>query len=307
MYKVDKDGLRGGVEEYWAVMQAQQERDPELSGWVEKLKKGGTMKKDRGELVLDGGVLFKIETDERHGLVLPMAQREEIMRSVHENQRTGGHFSAKKAMMKVRKRWWWPGVYTDMEQWVASCRVCQQYQHVRGMPKTKGRQPRVVPNRPWDAVFIDAVGPLPSSGNGMRYILVAVDHFTRFAMVRAVRRLTKETFVEWLREDLVGRWGPMTRLTSDRGSNFMADVSKAMCDLWGIDKHATTAWRPEANGLVERFNGTLKAMLKEYSEEQGSSWHKGIHDYLFAYNTSACHDGIHAVPSDAWMGGAGTL
>ena len=66
----------------------------------------------------------------------------------------------------------------------------------------------------------------------------------------------------------------------------MADVSKVMCDLWGIDKHATTARRPEVNGLVERFNGTLKAMLKEYSEEQGSSWHKGIQDYLFAYNTT---------------------
>ena len=116
--------------------------------------------------------------------------------------------------------------------------------------------------------------------------MVAVDHFTRFAMVRAVRRLTKETFLDWLREDLIGRWGPMARLTSDRGSNFTADVSKAMCELWGIDKHATTAWRPEANGLVERFNGTLKAMLKAYSEDKGKNWNKGIQDHIYAYNTT---------------------
>ena len=248
------------------------------------------MTKDKGELELDGGVLFKVEKDKRRRLVIPMTQREEIMRSVHENARTGGHFSAKKAMMKIRHRWWWPGVYTDMEQWVASCRICQQYQHVRGMPKTKGRQPRVVPNRPWDSVYIDDIGPLPTTRGGMKYILVAVDHFTRFAIVKAVSRLTAESFVKWLTEDLVARWGPMSRLTSDRGSNFTADLTKAMCEQLGIDKHCTTAWRPEANGLVERFNGTLKAMLKEYSEEEGSSWDRGIQNHVFAYNAT-----VHSV------------
>ena len=51
--------------------------------------------------------------------------RAEILRSVHENPRTGGHFSVKKAAAKVRTRWSWPGVYADLQHWVATCRICQ--------------------------------------------------------------------------------------------------------------------------------------------------------------------------------------
>lgn len=78
----------------------------------------------------------------------------------------------------------------------------------------------------------------------------------------------------------------MVRLTSDRGSNFVASMSKAMCEVFGIEKNSATSWRPMSMGLVERFNGTLKALLKEYAEETGSNWHKGIQDYAFAYNTT---------------------
>ena len=250
------------------------------------MKEGVVVKKDKGVLELDRDVLFKVEKDGRRRLVMPTSEREKIMRSVHEDPRTGGHFTVRKGILKVRTRYWWPGIYKDLEQWVATCRVCQAHQHVRGMPKMKSNVPRVVPNRPWDSVYIDAIGPLPASRNGMRYVLVAIDHFTRYVEVKAVRRLTKEAFVKWRRDDQVGRWGPMTWLTSDRGSNFMADVSKAMCEILGIDKHSATAWRARAMGLVERFNGTLKALFKEYAEETGSNWHEGIQDWAFAYNTT---------------------
>ena len=278
---------REEVEKYWEEMRVKQRRDPELAEWIKQLEEGWEVKQNRGKLVLEQGVLFKKESGSGVlRMVIPVADRAEILRAVHEDVRTGGHFTAKKAMEKVRPRWWWPNVYQDVEHWVASCRICSASQHVRGLPKAKANRPRVVPNRPWDSVYIDAVGPLPRASNGAEYILVAVDHFTRWAEVKAVRRLTKETFVEWLRQDLIGRWGPMTRLTSDRGSNFVADLSKAMCEAWGVDKRTTTAWRPQANGLVERFNGTLKTLLKEYAEETGRAWHTGIKDYVYAYNTT---------------------
>ena len=67
----------------------------------------------------------------------------------------------------------------------------------------------------------------------------------------------------------------------------------------GVDKKAVTAWRPQANALVERFNGTLKALIKEYVEEIGSKWHKGVQDYAFAYNTTVhsatCYTPFHLI------------
>ena len=53
-----------------------------------------------------------------------------------------------------------------------------------------------------------------------------------------------------------------------------------------IDRHQNTAWRPQATGLVERFNGTLKTMLKEYAEEVGPRWVDGLGAHVFVYNTT---------------------
>jgi transposase InsO family protein len=276
----------GEVEEWWSSMRDEQLRDEELAGWMKSLAEGASISKDKGELVMDRDVLFKRERDGTMRLVVPASMRAELLRSMHEDVRTGGHFGARRALARARKHWWWPRMFTDMEQWVDTCRVCRAYEMRRGIPKAVPDLPRMVPNRPWASVYVDAVGPLPRGENGHMYVLVAIDHFTRWAEVKAVRRLTADTFVEWLQQDLIGRWGPMTRLTTDRGSNFMADVAAAVHQAVGIDRHRITAWRPQSNGLVERFNGTLKQMLKAYAEETGARWPTGIKNYMYAYNTA---------------------
>ena len=45
----------------------------------------------------------------------------------------------------------------------------------------------------------------------------------------------------------------------------------------------TTPYHPMCNGVVERFNGTLKAMLKKLCAEQPRQWHRFINALLFAY------------------------
>ena len=51
---------------------------------------------------MENGVLFKKEEDGRTRMVIPTGMREDIMRAVHEDVKTGGHFTTRKAMMKVR-------------------------------------------------------------------------------------------------------------------------------------------------------------------------------------------------------------
>src|ERR1044072_9166910 len=49
--------------------------------------------------------------------------------------------------------------------------------------------------------------------------------------------------------------------------------------------HQITAYHPQANGLVERFNGTLEKTLAKLSEES-DQWDDLIHPALFAYRSS---------------------
>ena len=59
----------------------------------------------------------------------------------------------------------------------------------------------------------------------------------------------------------------------------MKEVSR----LLSVKQLTTTPYHPSCNGLVERFNGTLKAMLRKCCEEQPKQWNRFIPALLFAH------------------------
>ena len=67
-----------------------------------------------------------------------------------------------------------------------------------------------------------------------------------------------EALVSWW----ISRFGIPVRLTSDRGPQFTAEMWSRMCQVLGIDHRQTTAYHPQANGLIERFHRQLKAALQ---------------------------------------------
>lgn len=89
----------------------------------------------------------------------------------------------------------------------------------------------------------------------------------------------------WLQQ-LVSRYGTMKRLTSDRGSNFVSALVDSYCKVMGISRHSTTAWRPTANSLVERYNGELKDRMRTMSEEVGKDWPTMMDDFAGVHNTT---------------------
>jgi len=64
------------------------------------------------------------------------------------------------------------------------------------------------------------------------------------------------------------RVGVPAEVLSDQGSQFMSGVMKEASRLLSLTQLVTTPYHPMCNGLVERFNGTLKAMLKRMCAER---------------------------------------
>ena len=245
------------------------------------------LKRDEEMYVLDDGVLWRLvdRADSRGSysrLVVPTTMREKMMKMVHEDMGTGGHFSIRKAYAKARERWYWPTMRADLVAWIKACRQCQRFLYRQGRNlKVRPDRPRVIANEPWDSVYVDAVGPLP----GGKFMLVAVCHHSRYASAKVVTRLTADTYVEWLME-LITLYGPMRRVTSDRGSNFVSRLAEVLCRVMDIMQHFNTSWRPQATGLIERLIGTLKMLIREYAEEQGGKWERGVQCLVYAYNTT---------------------
>jgi len=273
--------------EYWEEVKVDQRRDKQCMEWIKRMSQGEQVKCEGGVTELDDqGVLHLRDKQGRLRLVIPSGQkREELLRLVHENPRDGGHFGAVKGASKLQQRWWWPGMISDLRHWVSTCRLCQVYKHARGRAKLPRDTPRVVPSGPWDSVYVDAIGPLAMGHGGYRYCLVAIDHFARYVEILPARRLTTESYVGWLQQ-LTSRYGTMKRLTSDRGSNFVSALVDSYCKVMGITRHSTTAWRPTANSLVERYNGELKDRMRTMSEEVGKDWPKVMADFAGVHNTT---------------------
>ena len=95
----------------------------------------------------------------------------------------------------------------------------------------------------------------------------------------------RSTTAKVLAKELLGvfsRVGFPREVLTDQGTNFMSLTFKQMWDLLGVKPLRTSIYHPQANGLVERFNRTLKGMLRKVAMEHPKKWHMFVNPLMFA-------------------------
>ena len=98
---------------------------------------------------------------------------------------------------------------------------------------------------------------LPVTRKGNKYAVVFMDYLTKWPEVFPTKDQTAPTVTKLLVEEIISRHGVPSELLSDRGSSFLSGLMKEIYSAMGIHKVNTTAYHPQTNGLVERFNRTL--------------------------------------------------
>ena len=136
---------------------------------------------------------------------------------------------------------------------------------------------------PFQRVAIYLIGPLkPVSERGHMYILTLVDFATRYPEAVPLKRIDTESVAEALLE-IFCRVGFPAEVLSDRGTQFTSDLMKEVCRLVSLKQVLTTPYHPHCNGLCDRINGVLKAMLRKMCDEQPNDWDRYVPAVLFAY------------------------
>nr|CAH8819193.1 unnamed protein product [Trichobilharzia regenti]CAH8839217.1 unnamed protein product [Trichobilharzia regenti]CAH8864710.1 unnamed protein product [Trichobilharzia regenti] len=185
----------------------------------------------------------------------------------------------------AKRRYWWPHQRKDIIDFCDSCEVCQTIK----APHKYNKAPLepIITGHPNDLVQIDLVGPLPVTSRNNNYILVMVDHFTKWCEAIAIPQIDAVTIAESIFDHWVSRWGAPLQLHSDRGSNFESIVVSELCRIMGIRKTRTTAYHPQGNGLVERTNRTLKSLLQAFVDQNNPrEWDRSLSQCLMAYRAS---------------------
>ena len=216
-------------------------------------------------------------------VVIPASLRHEILVACHDDP-TGSHFGITKTYEKIRARYYWPNMYKGVAHWCNSCVDCA----MKKIPRRAHKAPLLpIPVQgAFDRIAMDALGPFPPSHDGNRYIIVFSDYYTRWPEAFALPSIEAPRIAELLVNEIVARHGAPRALLSDRGPNFMASIVKEVCKLLNTRRLHTTAYHPQTDGLVERFNGTLAEALSMYVSTNQKDWDKHLPLVLFAYRVS---------------------
>ena len=217
-------------------------------------------------------------------VIVPQKLRLCVLQTAHDGIMSG-HFGIRKTTDKILSKFYWPGLRSDVRNYCKSCDTCQKtFPKGRVSKFPLGKMPLI--DTPFSRVAIDLIGPIhPPSDEGHRFVLTVVDYATRYPEAVARKRIDTESVAEALIE-IYSRVGIPREVLSDQGKHFTSDLMKEVSRLLSVRQLTTTPYHPSCNGLVERFNGTLKSMLRKCCEEQPRQWNRLIPALLFAYRDS---------------------
>ncbi|KAL0156516.1 hypothetical protein M9458_047762, partial [Cirrhinus mrigala] len=255
-----------------------QKNDLSLSPLFKKAEKVDETNSETEHFVVENGVLYAQCKDLKR-LVLPKCCRPVVLQIGHSVP-WSGHLGHQKTYTRIGTRFFWPTMYTDVLTYCQSCPVCQKTSAV-----CQGRaplQPLPIITEPFKRIAMDIVGPLERSKTGNQYILVVSDYATRYPEAFPLRSITTPKVIQALVQ-LFSRVGIPEEILTDQGTNFTSQLMRQFQQQLGIKSIRTSPYHPQTDGLVERFNQTLKTMLRKFVADTGRDWDKWLPFLLFAY------------------------
>ena len=140
-----------------------------------------------------------------------------------------------------------------------------------------------VPSQVMKQIGIDICN-LPEVG-GFKHLVVCIDYFSKWSEAKPLRDKSAPTVAQFLYE-LISRHVCVSIQINDQGREFVNAVSEKLLRMTGAEQRMTSAYHPQANGLCERQNRSIKDSLVKVLYENPTEWPYIIEGILFAHRVS---------------------
>ncbi|VFQ94437.1 unnamed protein product [Cuscuta campestris] len=173
------------------------------------------------------------------------------------------------------KGYFWPTMRKDCEEYVRKCPTCQEFQNIPGRPATDYTPiSSVIPFSRWG---IDIVGALPKGAGQARWIVVAIDYFTKWVEAEPLAGITGRQMIDFVGTNILCRFGVLKQIISDNGTQFEEAEFQNFLKTWGIQHTKVSVARATGDtpfGLAYGFEARAPAEVviptrreKEYDPE----------------------------------------
>ena len=242
----------------------------------------------RASLTLIDGILHRNfeqadETVSHQQVLVPLSLRTEFLDWVH-NDPTSGHFGEMKTGSKLQSYAYWPGWRKDVKEYVGRCDTCCRYR--KGPRFHQGEMQNGTGLGPMQKFHVDLTGPHPRSRKGNVYLLTGICCFTKFLITCPLRDKSAISVARALVNNVFLIPGAVELQIHEQGTEFVNDVMRNLNMLLGVQDLRTTAYRPVANGQIERVHKTINAVFAKTVSQNLRDWCELAPFVTFAYNTS---------------------
>ena len=204
--------------------------------------------------------LFCVKNNDLIRIYIPQPLRNTMLHDIHDSTHPGIRTTVREAA----RLYYWPCMNKDVASWARACTRCQSAKIIKHniappvlLPPSSGK---------FHDIHLDIVGPLTEL-KGMRYILTAVDRFSRWTMAEAMPDQLASTVADTFLRGWVQHHGVPHTITTDRGANFQSSLFSALLARLGSKHIKTTSYHPAHNGMIERWHRRLKDALRASADD----------------------------------------
>jgi hypothetical protein len=201
-----------------------------------------------------------------------------------------GHARPEVVLKRLQRNFWFPKMRQRVFNEIRKCNLCRKAKYERHKPYGL-LQPNKPPEKPWQVVSMDFIGPLPESKdeNEVCYenIFVVVDRLTKYAeFIPMPRRYDAPYLAKVFAKNIVTRYGIPEKIISDRDKLFTSHFWEELCQALQVKRALSTSYHPQTNGQTERTNQILEQYLRLYVNDEQSNWSTLLHQAALAYNST---------------------
>ncbi|GAU48061.1 hypothetical protein TSUD_404890 [Trifolium subterraneum] len=226
----------------------------------------------------------------RRGFSIPLlkcveeARVEFILQKIHEGingQHIGGRSLARKAL---RAGYYWPTMQNNARDHVLKCDKCQRHGDMHLAPANELK----TLISPWPFAWwgMDILGPFPTAARQVKYLIVAVDYFTKWIEAEPLAKISASNILRFFKRDVLARFGIPQVVVTDNGTQFTNKKFQEFLAAIGTTQHFTSVEHPQTNGQDEAANRVLLRGLRRRMSTSKGNWTEELHNVLWSYRTT---------------------